>query len=68
MEDLYCDDELNGDDPNMQLQIAAQTAGSADEAGLKDGASSDGANRDRYPRYPMLIDQGEKNKGVILHA
>ena len=58
-EDLYCDDELNGDDPNLQLQIAQAASEQAAAAGdsAAHGANS-GGMRSRYPPHPMLVDQG----------
>ena len=58
-EDLYCDDELNGDDPNLQLQIAQAASEQAAPAGdsAAHGANS-GGMRSRYPPHPMLVDQG----------
>jgi hypothetical protein len=49
--DMYCDDELNGDDPNLQLQIVQnQGTGSAT-------ASPAGTGKPRA----MLLDQGEQH-------
>jgi len=47
-EDMYCDDELNGDDPNLQLQLQPEEGGAA--------ASSPGASA---KVRPVLVDQGE---------
>ncbi len=41
VEDLYCDDDLNGDDPNMQLQIAKAIS----------------EQKLRYPSHALLMDQ-----------
>lgn len=48
-EDLYCDDDLSGDNPNMRLHSAK-----AVEEELKD---QDG-HPVCYPPHPMLLDQG----------
>ncbi len=55
VEDLYCDDDLNGDDPNLQLQIVRESTHHHPEGGC--GAGS--IRTPRYPPNPMLVDQGE---------
>ena len=69
-EDLYCDDELRGDDPNLQLQIVAkggmeairevvdnEAAAAAAAAAASASAAAAGT---RYPPHPMLVDQGNR--------
>ena len=57
VEEFYCDDELNGDDPNLQLQIAHQ--GVSTVAGDEDDCLGDLVGIERkYPPHAMLLDQG----------
>ena len=54
VEEFYCDDELNGDDPNLQLQIAQQATAADEEDSLGDLVDIER----KYPPHAMLLDQG----------
>lgn len=58
-EDLYCDDELNGDDPNMQLEIAKSVMVPSPGGDMIEAPEDEEAHaRRRYPHQPVLVDQG----------
>ncbi|XP_059092044.1 uncharacterized protein LOC131887448 isoform X2 [Tigriopus californicus] len=57
-EDLYCDDELNGDDPNMQLEIAKAVIVPSPGGDMLDVPEDEESHcRRPYPNQPVLVDQ-----------